>query len=425
MPTKAYALVDANNFYATCEKIFQPELETTPLVVLSNNDGCIVARSAEAKALNIPMGVPIHEWRGFCKHHGVAIRSSNYTLYGDMSARMLSVLQDMCPDVESYSIDESFVDFTGFRDCTALALSLREAILRRTHITCGVGIGQTKTLAKFANVMAKQRSCVDGVFNLCDLPVAAVDELMTSQPVGTVWGIGPRLKQRLQAEGVLSVLDLKQSAPEAIRRRYGLVVEKTVRELRGQSCLSMEEIGRPRQHILSSRSFGTVLTQPEPIRAAVSHHAAHVAEKLRQQQGEARHVYVMVRTNPSREQDLQYRRTTLIPLAMPTADTAVILAAAMAGLREVFRPGFKYHKVGVMLGDISDSAQQQADLFHAADDAKRTRLMALMDQINQKQGRGTLHFASTDLDDAWHMKHASRSPRFTTCWDELPVAYCD
>lgn len=424
MSVSAYALVDANNFYATCEKIFQPELENRPVVVLSNNDGCIVARSAEAKALQIPMGAPIHEWRGFCRHHGVVIKSSNYTLYGDMSARMLSVLQDMCPVVESYSIDESFADLTGFRDLTRMAVSLREAVRRRTHLSCGVGIGPTKTLAKFASILAKQPGTA-GVFNLDDLPMTAADELMAQHPVGRVWGVGPRLSRRLNEEGVYSVLDLKRLSPDAIRRRHGMVLEKTVRELNGQSCLNLEEVGQPRQHIMSSRSFGTVLMQLDPIKAAISHHAAHVADKLRQQHGLARHVYVRLRTNPARTQDLQYQRTTLIPLAVPTADTAVILTAAMTGLKEIFRSGFKYHKVGVMLGDISDAAMQQPDLFNAADDGRRTRLMSLMDQINQKQGRGTLHFASTDLDDAWHMRHANRSPRFTTCWDELPVAYCD
>lgn len=424
MPAPACALVDANNFYASCERIFQPALAGVPIVVLSNNDGCIVSRSAEARALGIPMGAPVHEWRDFCRHHGVAVMSSNYTLYGDMSARMLEVLQELCPQVESYSIDESFLDLTGFRDLTALARDIREAVRRRTHISCGVGVGATKTLAKFANLLAKQASCPDGVFNLLEQPDEVVARLMAEAPVGKVWGVGPRLARRLDDEGVRSVLDLRRAAPELIRRRHGVVLEKTVRELNGQPCLDIEEIGRPRQHIMSSRSFATVLTDLAPLRAAITHHAAQVAEKLRRQNGLARQVRVMVRTNPAREQDLQYRRTALVSLAVPTADTAIILAAAMTGLKEVFRPGFRYHKVGVTLGEISDAGRQQPDLFACADDPRRRRLMKLLDQVNQHQGRGTLRFASTDLDDAWHMRCGNRSPRYTTCWDELPVAFC-
>jgi len=424
MPRQAFALVDANNFYATCEKVFQPELATRPVVVLSNNDGCIVARSAEAKALQIPMGAPIHEWREFCERHDVVIKSSNYTLYGDMSARMLGVLQDMCPEVESYSIDESFLNLTSLRDHTQLGFELRRAIRCRTHITCGVGIGQTKTLAKFANFIAKKQPFWGGVFNLLDQPAEMMDGLMSGYPVHEVWGVGRRLSKRLNEEGILTVLDLKQADPDRIRVRYGVVLEKTVRELNGLSCLSMEEVGRPKQQIMASRSFGTTLTELLPIRSAVSHHIARAAEKLRQQNGLAQHVYVMLRTNPFREQDLQYRRTTLIPLAMPTSDTLVLMAAAMAGLKDIYVPGFRYHKVGVMLGQITDAGIQQQDLFSQPDDPRRSRLMSLVDQINQAQGRGTLHFASTDLDDAWQMRTANRSPRYTTCWDELPVAFC-
>lgn len=424
MTRQAFALVDANNFYATCEKIFQPELERVPVVVLSNNDGCIVARSAEAKALQIPMGAPIHEWRDFCDRHGVVIKSSNYTLYGDMSARMLGVLQDMCPEVESYSIDESFLNLASMRDHSQLGFSLRTALRQRTHITCGVGIGQTKTLAKFANFIAKKQPFWGGVFNLLDQPSEMVDGLMSGYPVDEVWGVGRRLSKRLNEEGILSVLDLKRADPDRIRTRYGVVLEKTVRELNGLSCLSMEEVERPKQQIMASRSFGTTLTDIQPIRSAVSHHIARAAEKLRLQNGLAQHVYVMLRTNPFREQDLQYRRTTLVPLTMPTSDTRVFMAAAMAGLKDIYVPGFRYHKVGVMLGQITDAGVQQQDLFSQPDDPRRSRLMTLMDRINQAQGRGTLHFASTDLDDAWHMRTGSRSPRYTTCWEELPVALC-
>jgi len=417
-----YALVDANNFYATCEKIFDPSLATKPVVVLSNNDGCIVARSAESKALGIPMGAPIHQWKDFCAEHGVVIKSSNYTLYGDMSARMLSILQDMCPDVESYSIDESFLDLAGFSDPTEYGYKVRQRLQQFIKVTCGVGIGPTKTMAKFANHLAKKHAEFGGVFNTLDHPTQ-MDKWMAAYPVSEVWGVGRQLTKRLGEDGIESVLDLAHCDGVSIRKRYGIVLEKTVRELRGEPCLAMEDIGLPKQQIMASRSFGTTLSDPNALKAAVTHHISRAAEKLRAQQSVCAHVYVMLRTNPFREQDQQYRRTILMPLEHVSADTTVLLRAAMKGLKQIFIPGLKYHKCGVMLGEISPAGTLQTDLFAPVDDPKRLRLMSLMDSINKAQGAGTLHLASTQLSAAWHMRAGDRSPRYTTCWDELPIAY--
>lgn len=418
-----HALVDANNFYATCEKVFDPAIARRPVVVLSNNDGCIVARSAEAKALGIAMGAPIHEWRDFCQAHGVIIRSSNYVLYGDMSARMLAVLQDLCPEVESYSIDESFLDLTGHRAATALAHEIRDRIHARTRLSCGVGVGATRTLAKLANLVAKKRTD-SGVFNLLDLSAADTDELMASFPVGSVWGVGWQLRRRLEDEGIKTVLDLRRCNSVAIRRRYGSVLEKTVHELNGTACLSLEEPGQARRQLMSSRSFARVISDTETLQAAITHHASRVAEKLRAQHGKAQYIHVMLRTNPNREQDIQYRRSTLIPLSSPSADTRVLLAAALAGLREILRPGLNYHKCAVMLSGITTAEAVQPDLLSPPDDPRRIRLMGLMDRINLTQGRDTLRFATADLSQAWHMRAEHRSPRYTTCWQELPVAHC-
>jgi len=418
-----YALVDANNFYASCEKIFDPALADTPLVVLSNNDGCIVARSAEAKALGIPMGAPMHQWRAFCDAHGVIRKSSNYTLYGDMSARMLSILQDMCPQVESYSIDESFLDLSGYADARAYGQLIRQRLQQNIKITCGVGIGATKTLAKFANHLAKKQPEFAGVCQLSADTPARTRELMATYPVAEVWGVGRQLSARLQADGVATVLDLARCDPLAIQQRYGIVLAKTVRELRGEPCLTFDEVGRPKQQIIASRSFGTTLTDFNAIKAAISHHLSRAAEKLRAQQSQCAHVYVLLRTNPFREQDAQYRRTMLVPLPHASADTGVLMAAALRGLKQIFVPGLRYHKCGVMLAEISPMGQQQSDLFAPIDDPKRLRLMGLMDRINRDQGAGTLQFASTQLSSAWHMRTDNRSPRYTTCWDELPIAY--
>lgn len=420
--TPLFALIDANNFYASCEKVFDPALTDKPVVVLSNNDGCIVARSAEAKALGIPMGGPIHEWRDFCAEHGVVIKSSNYTLYGDMSARMLSVIQDHCPEVEAYSIDESFADLTGVRKATALCRNLRVQLKRRALMTCGIGLGPTKTLAKFANLIAKKRPEWEGVFNTLDHSPAMIDELMQAYPVSEVWGVGPRLTRSLNDSGIETVLDLKHCDPVAIRKRYNIVLEKTVRELNGKSCIELEEVGRPKQQIMASRSFGRVLTDYEDIQAALVHHVTRAAEKLRQQQGLAQHVYVMIRTNPFRVDDLQYRRTLLVPLAHPTCDTAVFIQAAIFGLKEIFLSGLKYHKCGVMLSEISPAGELQADLFAPADDPRRLRLMGLLDAVNKKHGLGTLHYAAADVSKKWVMRVGDRSPCYTTKWSDIPVA---
>ncbi len=418
-----YSLVDANNFYATCEKIFDPSLATRPLVVLSNNDGCIVARSAEAKSLGIPMGAPIHQWKNFCSEHGVVIKSSNYTLYGDMSARMLSILQDMCPRVESYSIDESFLNLAGYADASAYGYLIRQRLQQDIKVTCGVGIGPTKTLSKFANHLAKKNAAFGGVFNTLDHTPEDMNLWMAAYPVSEVWGVGRQLTKRLAEDGIETVLDLARCDGVSIRKRYGIVLEKTVRELRGESCLTFEDIGHPKQQIMASRSFGTTISDPHAIKAALTHHISRAAEKLRAQQSVCAHVYVMLRTNPFREQDQQYRRTTLVPLDHASADTGVLMKAALNGLRQIFVPGLKYHKCGVMLGELEPAGIQQTDLFAPIDDPKRLRLMSLMDSINKTQGSGTLHLASTQLSAAWHMRTGDQSPRYTTCWDELPIAY--
>lgn len=418
---RLYALVDANNFYATCESIFDPRLQGKSLVVLSNNDGCIVARSAEAKANGIPMGAPLHEWRDFCDFTGTEIKSSNYALYGDMSRRMLSVLQDNCERVESYSIDESFLDLTGQSDPTQMGYFLRSEVRRRTKITCGVGIGPTKTLAKFANMIAKKQPWYGGVFNIADQPHDFITNLFEAYPVNEVWGVGNRLKKSLEAHGIKTVLDLAMADPKLIRTHFNVVLEKTVRELWGEPCLSLEEVAPDKQQIMASRSFGQTTTNPKDLAAAIANHVSRAAEKLRAQNSQCQYVYVMLRTNPFREKDPQYRRSTIVPLAVPSSDTRVLLKAAMVGLNEIFKSGYRYHKAGIMLSGISQVGVQQADLFTEIRDEKSDRLMSTIDQINQRFGRGTLHVASTDLTSQWKMRQDLRSPSYTTNWKELPV----
>lgn len=415
-----FALVDANNFYATCETVFAPKLAGRPLVVLSNNDGCIVARSAEARALGIRMGAPLHEWRDFCRQHGVVIRSSNYALYGDMSRRMVSVLQEFAERVESYSIDECFLDLSGVPDATRHGVALRAALARRIKLQCGVGIGPTRTLAKFANHIAKQQACWGGVFNLADHEPALVERLLAGCPAGQVWGIGYRLIDQLAALGIVTALDLRRADPMDIRRRFSVVQERVVRELNGESCLAPEVVGA-RQQLMSTRSFGQLASDPDVLRAAVSHHASVVAARLRAQQGRAQYVQVMIRTNPNRPQDPQHRDSVVVALQQPTADTGLLVMAAVEGLRRLYRPGHGYQKVGVMLGGLCGSTDVQPDLFRVSEDPRRQRLMATLDDINRLHGRDTLRVASAGLSKAWLMRAEHRSPRYTTCLGELPV----
>ena len=418
----AFALVDANNFYATCEKIFQPQLRHKPVVVLSNNDGCVVARSAESKALGIPMGAPIHEWKDFCREHGVVVKSSNYVLYGDMSARMLRILQRHSPDVESYSIDESFIGLDGFDNLTDRGRAMRQDVQRLIHVTCGVGIGPSKTLAKFANHIAKKHPEYGGVFNTFDHAQLLLDELMGHYPVTEVWGVGPRLGRKLSDLGINTVLDLRHATPRDIRQEFGVVLERTVRELNGMSCLPLEMVAPDKQQIISSRSFGQLIYGLNDLSAAVSAFVARAAEKLRKQKSTCSIINVGIRTNPFRVNDPQYSKSIGLPLSTPTADTRRLTELALFLLRRIYRPGYAYKKASITLMGIAPESVVQGSLFDEMGSLPAIHLMETMDKINKQFGRGTLKLASESLGHAWQMKQKDRSQRFTTNWNELPSA---
>lgn len=418
---RCVALVDANNFYASCETLFEPGLRGRPLVVLSNNDGCIVSRSAEAKQLGVPMGAPIHLWQRFCAQRGVILRSSNYALYGDLSQRMVTLLQGFSPEVEVYSIDESFVDLSGEPNATATGRRIRDTLARQLRLTVGVGVAPSKTLAKFANHLAKRQACWGGVFNTADHEPTLLEALMSASPVDEVWGVGRRLADRLAADGLHTVLDLRRADPARIRRAYGVILERTVRELNGLSCLSIEQVEPPRRQILSSRSFGRLVHDLPSLQAALTRHACRAAEKLRRQQGRARLVGVMIRTNPFR--DVPDRRTAWIGLDHHSADSVLLTRAALAGLTQLFVPGKAYHKAGVILADIQPDGALQSDLFAPGDDPRQLRLMQALDAVNRRLGRDTLCLASERQGQGWQMRMARRSPRYTTRPEEFPVVH--
>ena len=416
-----FALVDGNSFYASCERVFRPDLIGKPIVVLSNNDGCVVARSAEAKALGIKGFVPFFEIRHLCQKHDVAVFSSNYALYGDMSQRMMQVIGRWGIDQEVYSVDESFVTLDGIPDLHEHATRLRADVLQRVGIPTCVGIGPSKTLAKLANHVGKVYPRAQGVFAWHWLTPEWQDKLMARIAVGEVWGIGRRIAERLAAMGIHNALDLKHADPRDIKRQFNVVVERTVAELNGISCLALEDVAPAKQQIIASRSFAELVHDFDTLASAISHHACRAAEKLRRQHSHARLVAVSIRTNRFRQQDAQYAGWEVYPLIHPSSDSATITAAALAGLRRVYRPGYSYKKAGVVLLEIGPADRVQPDLFAPTPDPRRGRVMAVMDHINREYGRGTLRLACEKLHSGWAMRQEKRSPRWTTCWGELPV----
>ncbi len=424
------ALVDANSFYCSAERVFRPDLgEGTAVVVLSNNDGCVVARSAEAKALGIPMGQPWFQLRDQArkKRWPVIAFSSNYTLYGDMSARFMAVLaQFVAPqDVEQYSIDECFLDFTHHPvDTVGTGHAIRERVKRWTGLPVCVGFGQTKTLAKLANRCAKKQPHWNGVCDLTALGERALERVLAEVPVGDVWGIGRKLSGALVGAGIATAADLRRCDARRIRERFNVVVERTVSELQGVPCLAWETEPPPKQQIIASRSFGAPLYSVEELREPIHVHAARAAEKLRRQGAIAGRIGVWIETNRFRPQDAQYAPVRSIRLPVATDDTATLAAWASAVLRSIWRDNHRYVKAGVMLDDLRPRTHAQGTLFDAPPperDHRRERLMTILDQANHRWGRGSLDIghAGVQTDRRWRMQRGMMSPLYTTCWDEV------
>ncbi len=422
-----FALVDVNNFYVSCERVFQPHLQDVPMVVLSNNDGCAVARSNEVKALGVKMGAPWFSLKDLALQHGIQALSSNYTLYADMSQRVVDILRDYAPDLEVYSIDESFLRVEQVLPLhgggVALGRQMRQRIRQWTGLPVCVGIGPTKTLAKFANHLAKKQAVFEGVCDLNALSRPERQDWMAQTEVREVWGVGSRTARRLADMDIHTVLDLRNTPPARVRQRFGVVMERIVCELRGVSCLGLEDITPPKQQIMASRSFGRPVHSMVELREALSTHVARAGEKLRAQQSLAGAVQVFIRTNPFKPDEPQYNASLVLPLPEPSDDTRLLSDAVWVALRHLFRAGFAYKKAGVMLCALSEAQRPQHGLFeHPVTRAKDTALMQTMDRLNLHFGRGTVHLAATGLTRDWRMRSANRSPRFTTCWDELPSA---
>jgi DNA polymerase V len=425
-----FALVDCNNFYASCEKLFDPKLKDRPVVVLSNNDGCVVARSAEVKALGIPMGVPWFQIQAEARRYGIVAFSSNYALYADMSNRVVEVLSDFSPNLEVYSIDESFLDLSGMNmraeSLAAYGVEIRQRVADWLGLAVCVGIAPTKTLAKLANHCAKKGLAgADGVCDFTTLNPGALSHLFARIDVGEVWGVGRQIKARLAAMGIQTVRQLRDADAETIRARFSVVLERTVCELRGESCLDLQEVVPDKQQIMSSRSFGTLVYERADLEEAVASYIAKAAEKLRAQDSLAGGVQVYIRTNVFKPEVPQYQKGVTVPLPEATADTRVLTQWAIRILRRIYRPGFGYHKAGVMLLDLVPAAKRQLALFDSqggAGDARSGKLMAVLDDINQRYGRQSLRLAAEGVERSWQMRRGNLSPGYTTSWDGLPVA---
>lgn len=424
MTTPVFALVDCNNFYASCEKLFRPDLTDKPVVVLSNNDGCVVARSKEAKKLGIKMGVPVFQVRELMQKQGVVAFSSNYALYADMSQRVMSTLESLAPRVEVYSIDESFLDLTGVafsQSLTDFGLQVRKVVHKWTGITVCVGIAPSKTLAKLANHAAKTWPKTGGVVDLTDK--VRQRKLLALLPVDEVWGIGGKLTKRLQQLGINTALQLADADPEYIRQQFSVVVERTVRELNGESCIALEEMAPTKKQIVSSRAFGERITDKQQMREAISEYISRACKKLRQEQQTAKHLTVFLRTSPFSDKDAPYSASKSIELDTPTSDTRIFLNHAMKLLDGLWLNGYRYAKAGVMLADFYDPGVYQPSLFDEPIVQKDTdqKLMQLIDTLNAKQGK-TLWFASQGTKQEWSMKRELLSPAYTTNWQDLPLA---
>ena len=421
-----FALVDVNNFYVSCERVFQPKLEAVPMVVLSNNDGCAVARSAEVKALGVKMGTPWFQMKELAKAHGIEAYSSNYTLYGDMSDRVVQVLRSFTPNLEVYSIDESFLRIEAvlkqYVSAMELGCIIKQQVKDSTGLPVCVGIAASKTLAKLANHLAKKHAQFAGVCDLEAMSKAERYQWMSETAVAEVWGVGKQLSRKLKAQGIHTVLDLLQASPQAMRQQFGVVMERLCYELRGVSCLQLEEVAPAKQQIISSRSFGKMVTSLEELSESVATHAARGAEKLRAQDSVTGALIVFIQTNPFKQHEPQHHQSITIPLSDSSDNTLSLTNAALNGLKKIYRSGFRYKKAGVIFNLLSDKPTVQQSLFEDIETkGKSADLMQAMDAINSRFGNAMIRSAASGTQQAWRMRSGNKSPNYTTQWNELPV----
>ncbi|STX52420.1 DNA polymerase V, subunit C [Legionella busanensis] len=412
-----FALIDCNNFYASCERLFRPDLRNKPIVILSNNDGCIIARSNEAKALGIKMGEPYFKVRDLCKTNQVTLFSSNYTLYGDLSARVMQVIREAWDAVEIYSIDEAFLDLTTLspNKIDYFCNMLQKKVLKYVGIPTSIGIGKTKTLAKLANVVAKKLTIP--VFNITDDTAYWLRQIS----IENIWGIGKQWQKKLKCLGILTASDLACQSPQRMKSLFNVVLQRTVMELNGISCLPLEAIA-PNKSILASRSFGNLQTDLIEIEKAISHHCASAWSKLRKQELTAQYVSIFLLTSRFNDNFQSYSKTLGFRLIKPTDDLRELTATAKHGLKQLYKPNVPYKKVGLLLAELTPKQQIQLNLFHPEQEetlANTEKLMSVMESINQKYGDRMIRLAAEGFKKNWTMKQDMKSPCYTTRWSDL------
>jgi DNA polymerase V len=417
---QALALVDCNNFYVSCERLFRPDLAKVPMVVLSNNDGCVVSRSNEAKALGVKMGAPWFECKALAEQHGILAMSSNYALYADLSNRVMSILSEFSPRHEVYSIDECFVDLTGTPKMREVSYAMRERVMQWAGIPVCVGIGPTKTLAKLANHVAKKHPRSRGVFNYNALTADQKTHLLERIEVEEVWGVGRKLTQKLTMHGVHTVQDLRVAHVPTLRAEFGVLIEKTQRELQEVPCIDLQEIQPDRQQIISSRSFGSMVTELAVLKDALSTFVANACSKLRAQNSHAAVIQVFLQTNRFRKDLPQYMPSLAVPLPYPTNDSLEVNRWADDLCERMFKDGYQYKKAGIMLSEISPVTRRQADLLEP-ETTSNANLMQALDNLNQRYGRGTVKVSTQGAFQGWQMRQERKSPNYTTVWDEVPT----
>lgn len=420
-----FALADVNSFYASCEKVFRPDLRNKPVVVLSNNDGCVIARSAEAKRLGVKMGIPWFQLKTMPFPEPIIAFSSNYALYASMSNRVMCLLEQLAPHVEQYSIDEMFLDILNIDSCIDFEMfgrQLQHHVKKGTGLTLGVGMGPTKTLAKSAQWASKEWPQFAGVLALTKHNPHRTEKLLSLQPVEEIWGVGRRIAKKLRIMGITTAQQLARANATMIRKTFSVVLERTLRELNGESCISLEDAAPAKQQIVCSRSFGERITTYDAMRQAVCQYAEQAAEKLRQERQYCRHIAVFVKTSPFAANETYYGNVASEKLTTSTRDTRDIIAAAVKGLDRIWVDDHRYAKAGVMLNDFTPTGVSQLNLFdEAGPKANSDALMKVLDGINNS-GLGEIWFAGRGIQPEWQMKRELLSPAYTTRWKDLPLA---
>lgn len=423
MNSPIFALIDCNNFFVSCVRVFRPDLEGKPVVALSSNDGCVVARSNEAKELGIPMGAPAFKWRELFERHGVIKFSGNFELYADMSRRITRLLTSITPHIEIYSVDESFLDLSELQieDYTEWATEVRRLILQWTGLPVSIGIAGSKTLSKLASERAKKEPDLNGVLDLYSLDVAAREEYLARTPLKNIWGVGWRLAPKLKAEGIHNALDLIRMRPQFAQSLMGIHGRQLISELQGTSCLPLQKVGKPAKSIANTRTFGEDTNQFHVLQAALASFAAKTTQKLRASHQLTTRAGVFIATN--KHKPGYQMQSEEIRFVVPTSDTGVVTQAVTEKLREMFSGSKFYHRAGVWLYDFIPEQAFQIDLLGNArpdvHDASTSRMEAL-DSLNKRYGKHTVYFAAEDLGNSWQPKRGLQMPRFTTRWDELP-----